>query len=547
MKKIISIVTFFSVLLTMGISSTSYAASIDTQAAWITTVYNSDWPKTENNVNEQKKEMVKILDKLKDTGIDTIMFQVRAQGDALYKSNINPWSSVLTGTQGKYPGYDPLEYVISEAKKRGIKVHAWLNPYRVTTKGTDINKLSANHQARKNPNWVLSHDNRLYFNPELIEVKNHIVDTVAEIVSNYDIDGIHFDDYFYPANYPLPDGEDKNGPVANSRRNHINDMIIKVKSKIKSIDPSVKFGVSPFGIWKNKSSDPEGSNTRGRESYYSDYADTRYWVKNNMVDYIVPQVYWERGHNAADYETVVSWWNDVTKGTNVKLYIGQGIYKDQVAVEIDKQLEINKKYPLVNGSVYYTSLDLLQNRKDCTNKIKNFLRNNTFTDIKGHWAYEYIHNFIDKGYINGYDDNTFRPNSSITRAEFVKILNKVFNLTNASGAVFNDTIGHWAQKDIDIAVTNGICNGKSKTEFKPNDRITREEAAVMIARYKDIEDSHLDKLNQYKDASNVSDWAKNGVEGNLENKYLNGYEDKTIRPKNKMTRAEAVVLLSKVK
>ena len=296
MKKIISLLLSFCMIFIIGINKNSYADSTDMQAAWITTVYNSDWPSVKNNISKQKEEIINILDILKDTGINTVMFQARTEGDSLYKSNINPWSKVLTGTQGKDPGYDPLEFVIEEAHKRGIKVHAWLNPYRGTTSGTDINKLSTNHQLRKNPSWKIEYSGRLYFNPELPEVKQYIVDTVGEIVANYNIDGVHFDDYFYPSKYPLTSG-DRNGEEANLRRNHITEMIKQVKTKIKSINPSVEFGVSPGGIWKNKSSDVLGSDTKGNESYYSDFADTRMWVKNNLVDYIVPQIYWEIGNS----------------------------------------------------------------------------------------------------------------------------------------------------------------------------------------------------------------------------------------------------------
>ena len=169
------------------------------------------------------------------------------------------------------------------------------------------------------------------------------------------------------------------------------------------------------------------------------------------------------------------------------------------------------------------------------------------TDYKGHWAESVIDEFIDKGYISGYSDNTFRPNNSITRAEFVSILNNVFGLTKSSGKVFSDTKTHWAKTSIDIGVTNGVCSGKSSTEFKPNDPITREEAAVMISNYKKIADSNFDKLSKFKDAHKVSSWAKPGVEGIIEKGYMSGYSDNTFRPKNKITRAEAVATLSRIK
>lgn len=170
-----------------------------------------------------------------------------------------------------------------------------------------------------------------------------------------------------------------------------------------------------------------------------------------------------------------------------------------------------------------------------------------YSDIKGHWAQNTIVDFIEKGYVSGYSDGTFRPNNNITRAEFVKILNKVLGLTKSSGKIFSDTKTHWAKHDIDIAVTNGVCNGKTTTEFKPNDAITREEAAVMISNYKKIADNNFDKINKYKDASKVASWAKPGVEGVIEKGYMSGYSDNTYRPKNKITRAEAVATLSRIK
>ena len=569
MRRLLSLIFSFILVFSNCFINSSYAYERDSmQGAWITTVYNSDWPKVKGNINAQKQEMINILDTLKQTGINTIMFQVRTQGDALYKSNINPWSSVLTGTQGKDPGYDPLQFVIEEAHKRNMKVHAWLNPYRVTTSGTDLNVLSKNHQARKNPSWVLTHNNKLYFNPELEEVKNHIVETVAEIVNNYDIDGIHFDDYFYPSGYPLPQGENKDGIVANSRRNHITDMINRVNQKIKSIKSDVEFGISPSGIWKNNRNDSNGSNTNGKESYYSDYADTRLWVKQNMIDYIVPQIYWETGHKSADYETLVKWWNDVAYGTNVDLYIGHGIYKDEVSVQIDKQLEIASKYENVDGSIYYTTRDILNNRQGAKDKIKSFLDNYNNTndnsddnntnddninsegnqilnDINNHWAKESILLFLNNGFVGGYEDNTFKPDNQITRAEFVKLINKVYNLTNSSGKVFDDTINHWAKNEIDIAYTNKVASGKSENEFRPDDFITREEAVSMISNIEKIWDENTDKVDNYTDGYKVSSWAKSSVEASIEKGYLGGYSDNTIRPQNNLTRAEAVVMLQR--
>ena len=171
------------------------------RGVWISSVYNMDWPQTKNNITAQKKEYTDLLDKLKSVGMNTVIVQIRPKSDALYKSSINPWSEYLTGTQGKDPGYDPLTFLIDEAHKRGMEFHAWLNPYRITTSGTDTSKLASNNPAVLHPDWVVKHSisngEALMYNPGLPQVRQYIVDTVKEIVTNYDVDGIHFDDYFY--------------------------------------------------------------------------------------------------------------------------------------------------------------------------------------------------------------------------------------------------------------------------------------------------------------------------------------------------------------
>lgn len=549
MKKVLYFVfvMFFVVLSATEIQANT--KNINFQAAWITTAWNIDWPSKKNSIKEQKDEMIKILDTFKDTGINTIMFQVRQKADALYSSSINPWADVLTGTQGKDPGYDPLEFVIEEANKRGIAVYAWLNPYRITheSDGTDVNKLSVNHPARKNPSWVIEHNNKLYYNPELPEVKQHISDTVAEIVRNYDVDGIVFDDYFYPTDYPLPAGEHKDGHVANSRRNHISETILKVKNTIKNIDSSVKFGVSPRGVWKNKNSDPKGSDTGyAKESYYSDYADTVKWIEEGYIDYIIPQVYWEMNHSVAPYNVVTDWWVDIVKGTNVELYIGHTTDKDVVAAEIDKQINYNKQYSTIKGDSYYNTKSLMTNNQNSREKIKESIKSKTIvTDIKGHWAETEIMDFLNKGYVNGYNDSTFRPNKSITRAEFIKIVNKVFGYSNKAIENFSDVNpGAWYYDEVCIAIYEGYIDS-NQTKFRPNDTITRQEAAAIITSIMKCKDSNLDKIEKYIDYYKVANWALSSVEGAIERGYM-GVGSKEFRPTDNVTRAEAVVMLSRI-
>lgn len=373
MKRTLSMITAFFLMVSFcAVNAFGAVPAQDMRAAWMATVYNIDFPSTKSDAEAQKSEFIQKLEAQKALGMNTVVVQVRPKADALYKSQINPWSDVLTGTQGMDPGYDPMAFMIEEAHKRGMAFHAWLNPYRVTTAGTDINKLSENHPARKNPDWVLSYNNALYYNPEAPGIKEHIVATVQEIVKNYNVDGIHFDDYFYPSNYPLPMGESKDGIAANSRRQTINEMLAAVHTAIKQINSNVKFGVSPMGIWKNSTTDPAGSQTGGNQSYYAVAADTRTWIQNEWIDYVVPQIYWETGHKLADYETLVKWWSSQVNGTKVKLYIGQGIYRDAVAAQIDTQLKINQKYPEVKGSFYYSLKDLLGNRAGCKDKVAAF-------------------------------------------------------------------------------------------------------------------------------------------------------------------------------
>ena len=346
------------------------------KGVWITTVYNQDWPSSSSkgNVEIQKSEFINILEDVMSLGIDTIVVQIRPKSDALYKSSINPWSDILTGVQGKDPGYDPLEFILEESHKRNIKVHGWLNPYRVTTSGTNLSVLSANNFARNNPQTVIKYNNAMFYNPGLPEVREYIVNTVAEIVRNYNIDGIHFDDYFYPGeniddNYAYR--RYGNGvSLGDFRRRSVDEMVKACYEVIKSINGNVKFGISPRGIWKNKSSDVSGSDTSGSESYYDIYADTRTWIKNNWLNYVVPQVYWEIGNKVADYSKLIPWWANEVINTNVKLYIGQGIYKEAVARELLKQIELNKKYN-INGSILFSYIDIKKNIGNVKDQIKS--------------------------------------------------------------------------------------------------------------------------------------------------------------------------------
>jgi uncharacterized lipoprotein YddW (UPF0748 family) len=273
------------------------------------------------------------LDELKKDGVNTILFQVRAECDALYESPYEPWSRLLTGVQGKAPNpyWDPLQWMIEQCHKRGMELHAWINPYRAKTKNTT--SLAYNHIAIKHPELVFSYDGQLILNPGNPQNREYICKIADDIVRRYDVDGLHIDDYFYPypaAGQVISDDSEyakyNNGikDKGDWRRDNVNVFIKQLHDSIKSIKPYVKFGVSPFGIYRNANSAPGiGSNTNGLQNYDDLYADVLLWVNNGWVDYLVPQVYWEIGNKVADYTTLITWWNKYA--SKRPLYIGEDV------------------------------------------------------------------------------------------------------------------------------------------------------------------------------------------------------------------------------
>ncbi len=364
----------------------------DLRGVWIASVNNINFPsKPGLTAEEQKKELDKIVENAEYMGLNAIFFQVRPTGDALYKSSIYPWSKYLTGEQGKAndKDFDPLAYIIEQGHKKGIQIHAWLNPLRLsmgTTKkpDKDVSVLSDNHPARKMPNAVVTaHTGQLYLNPGCPEAIKLITDGIAEIAKNYDVDGIHFDDYFYPSKTEAKNNQDFNdedtykkykGNFDNKddwRRNNIDTLVKNTYDTIKSIKPKVQFGISPFAIWSNKDRNQEGSDTQGGIStYYDYYADSKKWVKEKYLDYIAPQVYWNIGFKVADYSVLLDWWKDVCSGTNVKLYIGHAAYKINDTsqanewldpLQIPKQITLNRQSKAVSGSIFYGYAKLEEN------------------------------------------------------------------------------------------------------------------------------------------------------------------------------------------
>lgn len=324
-------------LVTPAFAAGTPSASGEMRGVWVSSVYNLDYPSSPTtDPNKLKAEADEILDNCVKWGLNAVFLQVRPSGDALYKSDLFPWSKYLTGSVGTAPqdGFDPLEYWVEAAHKRGLELHAWINPYRITrSKDTEWNSLPSTHPAKMNPDWVVKYsDGNYYFNPGIPEVRDLVTRGAVEIVQNYDVDGLHMDDYFYPgtdfndaATYQKYGSSFSN--IADFRRDSVNQLVAQLDTAVHNIDPDIQFGISPSGIWANKSTDPRGSNTNGSEHYVSSYADSLYWIENGLVDYIIPQIYWEIGHKLADFATLADWWNDAVAGSDVHLYIGMGAYR----------------------------------------------------------------------------------------------------------------------------------------------------------------------------------------------------------------------------
>ncbi|HYQ55888.1 MAG TPA: family 10 glycosylhydrolase [Draconibacterium sp.] len=370
MSKFLSILAFLMLLSLFADSQSKY----EFRAVWVATVSNIDWPsKPGLSTEAQKLQVIEHLDLQKSLGMNAIILQVRPAADAFYPSEIEPWSRYLTGVQGQAPEpfYDPLQFWIEECHKRRMELHAWLNPYRVTQKYDE--PLSTSHIAFKHPEWILKYGDRLYFDPGLPQARDFVCEVVQDIVRRYDVDAIHFDDYFYP--YPLSEEFPDTTSFrlygnnftperkADWRRQNVDVTIKVLNDSIKAIKPWVKFGISPFGVWRNKSDDPSGSDTKaGTTNFDHLYADIIKWQKEGWIDYTLPQLYWQIGHPAADFQLLANWWKDHSYGR--AMYIGQSPYKISSTSttkewtepgQLPKQIQLLRSIPEIQGSSFYSS------------------------------------------------------------------------------------------------------------------------------------------------------------------------------------------------
>jgi len=357
------------------------------RGAWIQTAWQEQYRSM--NSEQMKSYFVRILNDFHAAGINAVIFQVRPQSDAFYKSDIEPWSRYLTGTQGKAPdnGFDPLAFIIEECHKRNMELHAWLNPYRVASVGQP---LVNNHIYNREPNRFVKYGNQIYFDPGIPENRSYTCKVVEDIIRRYNVDAIHMDDYFYP--YPVkgenfPDDNSFNkyaasqGYAANQRadwrRNNVNMLVKDIKNTIVRVKPWVRFGVSPFGIYRNKRSTPDqsGSETNGLQNYDDIFADVKLWVKNGWIDYNMPQIYWEIGHNLADYTTLVNWWAD--NNFRQPLYIGQDIKRTMDAKmtsgddQLNEKMRLSRSFTTVDGNCFWYGSILSENYKGISDRLKN--------------------------------------------------------------------------------------------------------------------------------------------------------------------------------
>lgn len=350
------------------------------RGAWVQTVGQSRY--SQMNSAAMKHYISDMVRKFDEAGINAVIFQIRPEADAFYKSQLEPWSRFLTGAQGKAPddpSFDPLAYIIEECHKRGMELHAWMNPYRVKTNIN--NPLSKDHLYWKYPERFVQYGTQLFFDPGLPENRGFICEVVRDIVTRYDVDAIHMDDYFYP--YPIagaafPDDNSFQMYGATQgfspsqrddwRRNNVNLLIQQIKLTIAGSKPWVRFGISPFGIYRNKRSDPNGSETNGLQNYDDLYADIKLWVEKGWIDYNLPQLYWEIGHRAADYTTLLHWWNE----NNYKqhLYIGQDLKRSLDKGELATKIRQTREMSDVHGNCYWYGYQILDNFSGVADMMK---------------------------------------------------------------------------------------------------------------------------------------------------------------------------------
>jgi uncharacterized lipoprotein YddW (UPF0748 family) len=364
---------------------TQSAPKYEFRAAWIATVDNIDWPSKKGLSPEvQRQEFIRLIDMHKRNGMNALIVQIRPATDAFYPSPYEPWSEWLTGTQGLPPSpyYDPLEFMITETHKRNMEFHAWCNPYRANYL-IGKSSIAPNHVTKIHPEWFLTYGKAKYFDPGNKEAQAFVTEVIRDIVKRYPVDGVHFDDYFYPyritgLEFPDATSYKKYGEGmdrADWRRGNVDSIILRLSNVIKETRPGCKFGISPFGVWRNSDKDPRGSNTKALQTNYDDlYADVLLWLKEGWIDYVAPQLYWEFGHKAAPYEVLLDWWSKNTYGKHC--YIGLGMHRAgsntiwRDSTLIPRQIEALRQTPNIQGAIFFSSKSFIRNPNGWSDSLR---------------------------------------------------------------------------------------------------------------------------------------------------------------------------------
>ena len=593
---VIAVSVFYSP--TEGIVS---AEEKELRGVWVSTVSNIDYPsRATTDSKVLKNELITIMDHCEKMGFNAVFFQVRPAGDALYKSEIFPWSRYLTGTQGVAPdnGFDPLAFAVEEAHKRNLELHAWINPYRITTSSGEKEKLAANNPAVLHPEMVLTDANgKMYYNPGDSSSVDLIVDGALEIVENYDVDGLHMDDYFYPEDEFNDDStysfyKEKYPDQGDWRRAMVNRLVEKLDTEIHKAKPGIAFGISPRGIWANASEMTGGSNTNGGGSYNKIYADSKAWVENGWIDYIMPQIYWNIGYELADYNTLCDWWSDAVDGTDVKLYIGEGAYRTTSSTlpawtgengteELKKHISLGRGNENIGGYcmfTYHTFIDnpsiyqLMQDMNSDTMTEEEAVEVtkpmsgsgqsekplgdayvNKFTDMLDYWwAMDAVNSLASQGIIRGVSETEFDPDSYITRADNTVLLLRILGKTATFEKNFDDVYpGAYYYQEIGVAKALGITEGNGNNLFDPDNKIKRQDMATLAYRVLQKEGlltaiPNTGVLNQFLDKDSIDFYARDAVAACVGAGLMSGYGDGWVNPQGNATRIEVALFMHRV-
>ncbi len=612
MKKIITIVIVFCMIISFNVFADTNKEEM--RGVWVASVLNLDYPSEQTtNFSLLKADVDKILNQAEKLGFNAIFIQVRPTSDALYKSNIFPWSIYLTGKQGLAPddGFDPLSYWVEAAHARGMELHAWINPYRISKRRYNepivtVESLAENNPARLHPEWVIAHsDGNLYYDPALAEVRELITDGVMEIVKNYNVDGIHFDDYFYPAvNFADEQSYQRYGKgmeLADWRRNNVNKLIKKVSRNIKDYDENIDFGISPFGIWANKSSHEKGSNTAGKQSYYEQYVDSVYWIEEELIDYIVPQLYWHIGFEIADYKELLYWWQKQVKHSKTKLYIGQATYRvtdDKESIwyagdEIIRQLQLNQASKHVDGSIFFRIGSF--NNQNLKQKIIDFYHGDLKVELKeeselneeseskieesesnieketslevkeaettvidsqeqieeqvepSNWARRDVFKLLNTNLLDDRMAGAYQE--PVTRLDFAYLGVRLYEIivgeeVELVNKPFTDCKDDYVLKARNIGIISGYPDGS----FKPDKAISRQELALVFVKTlnKVGIDTIVDNFEPFADDDKIDDWSKSAVYSARELGIIKGELYNKFNPNGTATREQALVMLKRV-